>query len=344
MKAVRFYAPGDIRYEEISRPIAGPGEVLVQVKAALTCGTDLKAFLRGHPQIPPRGPFGHEFAGVVAEVGEGVTTFRPGDPVMAVHSAPCGDCYWCRRGEGNLCPAVMDTKILGAYAEYIKVPAHIVRQNMFRKPDSLGFEEAALLEPLSCVVHGLRSPEPLRIRPDDTVVLIGAGAIALLHLMVLRALGVQRIIVAGRHRYRLELARRLGASLVLNVDSDPVSEAVRDATGGRGADLVVECAGRPEVWQQAVDLCRRGGRVILFGGCPKGSTVTFDTARLHYDQITLHSPFHFTPAAVRRAYELLAEGKIQGRALITSAFPLDRVADVFRMLQTGDCVKYALIP
>lgn len=342
LRANLLLRPGEVAMREVETPRAGPGEVLVRVRAALTCGTDLKAFLRGHPQIPMPGPFGHEFSGEIAAVGPGVRGFREGDAVMAVHSAPCGDCYWCRRGQENLCETVMGTKVLGAYAEYIKLPAHIVRQNLFEKPGSLPFEEAALLEPLACVIYGLGQ---ILVRPDDAVLLIGAGAIALLHVLVLRAMGCSRVVVAGRRPYRLNLARELGAGPVLDVEREEVRENVLEATAGRGADVVIECTGRPEVWEQAVSLVRRGGQVVLFGGCPKGTTVAFDTARLHYDQISLVSPFHFTPAAVRRAYQLLAGGKIRAGRLITDSLPLDKLAQAFALLQESrDCVKYALIP
>ena len=261
MRANLLLRPGEVAMREVETPKVGPGEVLVRVRAALTCGTDLKAFLRGHPQIPMPGPFGHEFSGEIAGAGRGVKGYGEGDAVMAVHSAPCGDCYWCRRGQENLCESVMGTKVLGAYAEYIKLPTHIVRQNLFHKPESLPFEEAALLEPLACVVHGL---EQVRVRPDDTVLLIGAGAIALLHILVLRTMDCSRVIVAGRRPYRLNLARELGAGLILDVERDEICENVLEATSGLGADLVIECTGRPEVWEQAVSLVRRGGQVVLF--------------------------------------------------------------------------------
>lgn len=344
MRAGLLIEPGQIAVQEVQRPEPGPGEVVVRVRAALTCGTDLKAYLRGHPQIPWGSPFGHEFAGEVAATGPGVSDFAVGDAVMAVHSAPCGDCFWCGRGQGNLCPAVMQSKILGAYAEYIRVPAHIVRQNMFHKPAALPFVEAALLEPLSCVVYGLQQ---VPLQGADTVLIIGAGAIGLLHLLVLRARGVERVVISGRRPYRLDLARRLGAAAVFDAARPDAATGVRrlvaDLSQGRGADLVIECTGRPEVWQQSVDFVRRGGHVVLFGGCPGGSQVVFDTGRLHYDQITLHSPFHFTPAAVAEAHRLLAQGRVQGGALITASFGLADVARVFQLLQTADCVKYALV-
>jgi L-iditol 2-dehydrogenase len=333
--------PGLLELREVERPTPGPGEVVVKIRAALTCGTDLKAYLRGHPKMPMPTLFGHEFAGEVAEVGRGVRNFREGDAVMSVPSASCGYCYYCGRGQDNLCELTMAAKVLGAYAEYIKIPAHIVQKNMFPKPAALSFNEAAILEPLSCVVHGV---EHLDFAPDDTILIIGAGAIGLMHLLLLRALGLERIVVAGRRAFRLRMARELGAARVIDAETEDVRQIVLDLTHGRGADTVIECTGRPSVWQQAIGLVRRGGTVVLFGGCPSGSTIELDTGRIHYDQITLVSPFHYTQRAVRRAYELLCERRIEVTRLITGEYPLTRLLEVFSLLQQGNCIKYAVIP
>jgi L-iditol 2-dehydrogenase len=285
--------------------------------------------------------FGHEFSGQIADIGRGVTSFSEGDPVMSVHSASCGRCYYCQHGQDNLCELTMEAKILGAYAEYIRVPSHIVETNMYHKPATLSFNEAAILEPLACVVHGL---EFLRFSPDDTVVIIGAGAIGLMHLILLRALGIERVIMCGRRSFRLKLAAELGAAIVIDGEREDTEATLQELTHGRGADIVVECTGKPDVWQQAVTLVRRGGKVVLFGGCPSGSKVELDTSRIHYDQITLLSPFHYTRQAVRKAYEVLSEKRIEAAKLITGEYPLDKLKEVFALLQHGNCVKYAVIP
>lgn len=341
MKAAHLAAPGQIELLEVERPVPRGGDVLIRVEAALTCGTDLKAYARGHHLIPMPGPFGHEYAGVVEAVGPKVRRFAPGDPVMGVHSAPCGTCYWCGRGEGNLCPHVMERKVLGAYAQYLLIPEHIARVNLFHKPEHLSFAEAALLEPLSCVVHGL---EQVPVSCDDTVLIVGPGAIGLLHLAVLRARGCRRVFVAGRSAYRLERARAMGAAATFDVRAVDLRRSVLDATAGRGADLVIECTGQQSVWEEAIWLCRRGGRVVLFGGLPGGRAVRFDAARLHYDQITLHSPFHFTPAAVQAARELLCRGLEGVHHLITDSIPLDRIGEAFARLERGEGLKCAILP
>jgi L-iditol 2-dehydrogenase len=341
MRANLLIQPGKIELREIETPSPNPGEVIVKVKAALTCGTDLKTFLRGHPKFPLPTLFGHEFAGEIAQVGKGVTKFREGDKIMSAPSGPCGNCYYCQRDQENLCSIVMEHYTHGAYAEYIRVPANVVAQNMFEKPADLAYQEAALMEPLACVLHGLSL---LKLREDDAVVIIGSGAIGLLHLLALRAYGLEKIIILGRRPYRLELAQKLGAYRVINFNEGQAREIIRESTEGRGADVVIECTGIPSVWESTLNIVRRGGEVILFGGCKPGTTVTLDTQRLHYDQITLRSPFHLTRASVRKAYELLTSHQLQGSGLITGTFPLDRLDEVFSLLQQGDCIKYAVIP
>ncbi|MBL8148729.1 MAG: alcohol dehydrogenase catalytic domain-containing protein [Blastocatellia bacterium] len=341
MLANLLIKPGQIELREVETPTAGAGEVVVKVRAALTCGTDLKTFLRGHPKFPLPTLFGHEFSGEIAQVGKGVKNFKEGDEVMSVPSGPCGQCYFCQRGQENICDGAMANYALGAYAEYIRVPAPVVSQNMFEKPANLSFQEAALLEPLACVLHGLSLP---KLKEDDTVVVIGAGAIGLLHLLALHAFGVRKVIVLARRPYKLQLAKKLGAYKVVDVNEGLYRESILEATDGRGADLVIECTGQPPVWEASVNMVRRGGEVIFFGGCKQGSTVTFDTHRLHYDQITIRSPFHLTRAAVKQSYELLSDGRLMGKSLITDQFPLNQLHEVFSLLQRGDCIKYAVIP
>ena len=313
----------------------------MRIAAALTCGTDLKAWRRGHPKIPLPSPFGHEFSGIVSAVGEGVDAFREGDAVMAVHSAPCGACFYCGAGQENLCDSIMETKVLGAFAEEILLPAHIVARNVFSKPEHLSFEEAAFLEPLACVVQGDRL-QP--IRGGETVLIIGSGPIGQLFLLLARARGAGRVIVTGRRPGRLDLARRLGADHAVNVADEDAVPLISELTDGRGADQVIECTGLPEVWEATPRLVRKGGRILLFGGCPSGTQATFDTGRLHYDEITLQGAFHFTPTAVAEARRLLVEGKIDVSPLISGRFALPEVEKALLLLQEGEGMKYAIVP
>ena len=342
MRACVLVEPGRIETrDDVDMPVAGPDDVVVAVKSALTCGTDLKAFRRGHHLMPPPTLFGHEFSGVISDKGNRVEKFSVGQPVMSVHTAPCGECVYCRRSLQNLCPYLTKTMALGAYAEYLRVPATVVDVNMYPKPDGLGYREAAMLEPLSCVVYGI-SQAP--VRDADSAVVIGAGAIGLLHVMVLKEMGVRQVIVSGRHDYRLDMAKTVGADLVIDSAGAHAAEAVLEATDGLGSPVVFECTGLPAVWEEAVTMVSRGGCVVLFGGCPGGTTVTYDTARLHYDQITLRGIFHFTPGAVCGAYDLLADGRLDVSPLITGDRALEEVPETFRTFLGKNTMKYAIIP
>ena len=343
MQAAILEAPGRLVIRDVPVPQPGPGAVVIRVRAATTCGTDLKAYTRGHPKMPMPTRFGHEYAGEIVALGAGVTGWAVGDAVMGVQTAPCGACYWCERGQEELCPQVMERAAWGAYAEYLELPPHIVRRNLYPKPPELPFAQAALLEPLASVLRGQRA---LTLRPDDTVLIVGAGPIALLHLIALRAAGLHALYVSGRHAARLALATALGAT-VSDADTTDAGTVLRSVTEGRGADVVIECTGRLAVWEQVVGWVRRGGQVCLFGGCPPGSTVTWETGRLHYDEVRVVSPFHFAPRDVRAARDLLLH--LSGPAspfgrLLTAAAPLADLPAVFERLRAGEGVKYVIVP
>lgn len=328
MKSWYLIRPGVIELRDVDIPSPSNSEILIRIKTALTCGTDLKAFKRGHPLIPMPGPFGHEFSGIVEEVGGMVSGFKKGDNIMAVHTAPCNKCDYCKRGAFNLCDNLMKEKILGAFSEYILLPKHIVQQNTFKKPEEISFQSASFLEPLSCVIHGMSG---LNINPDTTVAIVGYGAIALLHLLVLKSVGAS-VIVVGRDKGKLKRATNLGADDVV---------PLTDRICGLNADIVFECTGNLEVWEKSTDLVRKGGVIILFGGCPKGTSVRFDTYRLHYDEITLKGSFHYNPEDVKKAFNLLRKG-LQVERLITDIFRLDELDKVFRLLSEGKGIKYLI--
>lgn len=341
MRAAYLVEPQRIELRDEDVPSAEPGGLVVRVRAALTDGTDLKAYRRGHREMPMPTRFGHEFSGDVASVGRGVTGFRAGQGVMCVHTAPCGNCVWCGAQQEELCERVMSTKILGAYAEYVAVPPHIVNRNTYPKPGDLPYEEAAFLEPLACVVHSL---DVLAMRDSGKLAVIGDGGFGILHAATARALGSHAPLLIGRHPERLALARSMGVTETIDArDCDPVS-VVRERTGGRGADAVIECTGTVTVWEAAPSYVRRGGTVSLFGGLPSGARVCFDAARLHYDELRLVSPFHFTPRDVRRAYELLVRRKIPVAQLITARYALNDLASAFAALDAGHGIKAAILP
>jgi L-iditol 2-dehydrogenase len=344
MRAAYLVAPGILEMRDDPVPLPEPGGVVVRVRAALTDGTDLKAYRRGHPQMPMPTRFGHEFSGDVAATGAGTEAFAVGDAIVCVHSAPCGACFWCAHEQEELCEHVMDTKILGAYADYIAVPAHIVARNAFRKPPGLSYTAAAFLEPLSCVVH---AQDVLAPRAGSRLLVIGDGGFGLLHALVARARGGCDVLLAGRNPQRLALAASLGVDrtiLTRGPDDPALLDAVRAATEGRGADAAIECTGALAVWEAAPRFVRRGGTVVLFGGLPGGTRASFDAARLHYDEVRVLSPFHFTPRAVRAAFDLLARGAIDPLPLVAGTYPLAAVAAAFAALDGGAGIKYEIVP
>ncbi len=341
MKAAMFLGPEDVQLQEVALPPLGPGAVRARVDVALTCGTDRKMYLRGHPLFEPPFIFGHEFAGTVTEVGAGVERFRPGMRVVAANSAPCGACFYCMRGAPSMCEALF-IRLSGAFAEYIDVPAPIVEKNLLIVPEGVASRDAALVEPLACVVHGI---ERSGLRLGDTVVVNGAGPIGLLFVR-LAARKAGRVLVTDVRDDRLERAMRLGADDALNVaDLDDPAAAVRERTnGGRGADVAIEAVGLPQTWEATVRMVRKGGVANLFGGCPSGTRITVDASTIHYDEVQIRGVFHHTPRHVRAALDLIAGGAVTGDDLITGELPLDRLDDILAALVGHDGIKTAVLP
>ena len=327
MTAAVLYGKEDLRLERVAVPQAEAGELVVRVGAALTCGTDLKVYRRGYHamMLKPPIPFGHELAGVVEEVGVGVTGFKVGDRVVALNSAPCDACFFCRHGQQNLCEDLLFNN--GAYAEFIRIPARIVEKNTLLVPDGVPLEYAALTEPLACVVRGLEESEA---RAGDTMVVIGAGPIGLMFMHAAEIAGLDVIAVVKREN-QVGAAKLFGASEVVLVDGGKdIVAATRALTNeGRGADVVIEAVATPTTWEWAVDMVRKGGLVNFFGGPPSGTKVKLDTNRLHYGDITLKASFHHTPATCRTAFELVTSGRFKCAEYITGRAGLDEVPAIF---------------
>ena len=343
MKAAVLHGRQDLRIETMAPPKAGPGELVLRVGAALTCGTDLKVYRRGYHarMLQPPVPFGHELAGIVEEAGKG-TNFASGDRVVALNSAPCGACFQCRTGSANLCDDLEFNN--GAYAELLRVPARIVRKNTLRIPASMRFEHAALTEPLACVMVAM---EDVNARSGDTMAVIGAGPIGLLFVHTAALAGV-RVIAVVKYAHQIELARRLGAAEVVLLDRDasPVA-AVRALTEQRrGVDIAIEAVAAPQTWEWAVEMARKGGTVNFFGGPPAGTSISLDTNLLHYSGLTLRASFHHTPHTVRRAFALLAGGRFNADAFLTGHTGLDALPELYRAMSAGETrgVKTVVLP
>jgi len=328
--------PGRLELAEVPRPRPGPGEIVLRVVSALTSQDDLQAWRLGS------GPLGSEYSGIVAEVGPNVTAFRPGDAVMTAHTAPCGACFYCQRVQADLCESLEANAAPVGFGEFVRLGAPIVRQAVFPKPDSLSFAEAAFLDPLAAVV---RSLESIPREPADTVVILGAGAVGLLFLATLRALGPpHRVLLAHHGRQDPDLAIGLGADRVVDAEQESVLDAVHDLTGGLGAEVILDCTGRPSAFGQVLALARRGSQILLHGGHPGQVALELDTTRLHYDQIRLVGTRHSTPQAVRSAFELLAGNLLQPARLLSGTRPLEELHRTFQELDRGRGLKFEILP
>jgi L-iditol 2-dehydrogenase len=340
--AAVLYGKEHLQVEPVAVPTIGSGDILVRVKVALTCGTDVKVFRRGYHarMIVPPAVFGHELAGDVVAVGEGVSRFSVGDRVVAANSAPCEECFYCRKGLANLCEDLMFNN--GAYAEYIRIPERIVERNTYPIPAHVGYQDAALVEPLACVVRGFDETLP---RSGDTIAILGLGPIGLMFVKLAKLYGC-RVIAVGRRKTQLDRAAALGADELITAqdDVDPV-KTVRGLTQGRGVDIAIEAVGKPQVWQWAVNMVRRGGTVNFFGGCPNDSRVALDTNLLHYSEITCKATFHHTPAYIRKALDLVCAGHITASFFVNREEPLANLLDVMRHLMSHNGhLKTAIVP
>jgi L-iditol 2-dehydrogenase len=342
MMAAVLYGKEHLQVEPVAVPELDSGDILVAVKVALTCGTDVKVFRRGYHarMIVPPAVFGHELAGDIVAVGDGVRKLRPGQRVIAANSAPCERCFFCRREQQNLCEDLLFNN--GAYAEYIRIPARIVERNTYVIPDHVSYHDAALSEPLACVARGLDETTP---RAGDTITVIGLGPIGLMFVKLAKLYGC-RVIAVGRRRMQLERAAAMGADDLISTDSGrgPV-ESVRALTAGRGTDIAIEAVGKAETWHWAVDMVRRGGTVNFFGGCPTNSHVSLDTNLLHYSEITCKATFHHTPFYIQKALELVTQGHITAQDFVNRQEPLSNLLEVMRHLMSHNGhLKTAIIP
>lgn len=325
-RAVFLLGPEELEVRQVPLKPPAPGELLLRIDAATTCGTDLKVFLRGgHPRmlrVPT--PFGHECAGTIAGVGGGIEGWQVGQRAVVVNSAPCGQCRYCRGSRENLC---RDLHYLnGAFAEYLVIPPRFVRRSTYGLEGELAAELAALTEPLACVLHGV---DVCRLTETSDILVLGGGPIGLLFTEVLGLQG-HRVTLVDRHAARRSVAERLGA------------RATIETPESAGFELVIDATGTVRGWEQALLAVAAGGQVLLFGGCPPGSQWTLDTARVHYDEITLRGAYHHRPATVARALDHLAGGGSRLGLLLTGTLPLEDTALAFAGMQRREHLKVVL--
>ncbi len=339
MRAAVLHGKEDVRVEEVPVPGLRAGEARIAIEVALTCGTDLKVFKRGYHarMIVPPAVFGHELAGVICEVTSQADGWCVGERVVVANSAPCEECLYCRQGQENLCDDLLFLN--GAYAESIVVPARLVEKNLLRLKSSTNFCDAALTEPLACVVQGV---EDCKLRAGQHVLIIGAGPIGLMFAALAKEAGCI-VKMVGRGEKRLAAARKLGANHVIDVTNDDDVVSAVKAVAPKPFDVVVEAVGKPETWEAAVKLVRKGGTVNFFGGCPAGTSITLDTDLIHYSNLTLLASFHHTPRAIRRALELIEVGVIRANDFVDGEVLLAHLPALFKAMANGNRAVKTLV-
>ena len=345
MKVARLYAPEDLRIEDAPAPEARPGEVVIRVRSCSTCGTDAKIFHHGHHHISLPRVLGHEVAGEIVEVGNGAEGFGVGDRVQVIAAIPCGECFYCRRGQETVCENLesIGYQYDGGFAELMRVPRKVLdRDGLNRVPDHVPFEAASLTEPLACVLNG---QEIAQVGTGDVVAVLGAGPIGCLHVRLARARGASSIILADVNERRLELSARAQPDIVIDSAKEDAVDAVRKATDGRGADVVITATGAGAAQEQALEMTAARGRISLFGGLPRdNSVIRFDSNLVHYRELIVVGAYGSAPRHNRAALELISTGAVEVEDLITHRVPLDRVRDAIDIVTSGEGLKVVVEP
>ncbi len=340
MRVAMYYSNRDLRLEQLPVPAIGAGELLVRVEASGICGSDVMEWYRAG-KVPL--VLGHEIAGEVVEVGEGVKNFRQGDRVAVTHHVPCMSCHYCEIGHETVCDTLRTTSFdPGGFSEYVRVPAINARRGTFHLPDSVSYEEGSFVEPVACVLRGQRQAG---LRPACSVLVVGSGISGLLHVMVARALGAGRIVATDVVDFRLEAARRLGAEAVIDARED-VPARFRELNGGRGADLVIVCAGAPQAVEQALAAVGRAGTVLFFATTKPEVSIPLAVNRFFWrNEVTLTSSYAGGPADCKMALELIRAGRLPVADTITHRLPLADAGRGFDLVvNPQDSIKVIIEP
>ena len=352
MKALRFYAPEDVRLEDVPEPDCGPREVKIRVRNCSTCGTDVKILHNGHQNLTPPRTIGHEIAGEVVEVGADVAgafggSWQVGDRVQVIAAVPCGECHECRKGWMAVCQnqTSMGYQYDGGFAEYMVVPEQVLKvDGLNRIPDGVGFDEASAAEPFACAIN---AQELLGIEEGDTVVVFGAGPIGCMHVRIARGVHrAGRVFLVDVNAERLAMsAAAVSPDELIDGSQVDVVERVMELTDGRGADVVITATAANVTQEQAVSMAARNGRISFFGGLPKTDpTITLDSNVVHYRQLHIHGANGSAPEHNKRALEYIASGQVPVKDLITAHIPLDRALDAFDVVAKGEAIKVTVEP
>ena len=352
MKALRFYAPEDVRLEEVPEPDCGPLEIKLRVRNCSTCGTDVKIFYNGHQNLTPPRITGHEIAGEVVEVGTDVnarygTDWQVGDRAQVIAAVPCGECHECRKGWMAVCQnqTSVGYQYDGGFAEYMIVPREVLKvDGLNRIPDNVGYDEASAAEPFACAIN---AQELLGIEPGDTVVVFGAGPIGCMHIRIARGVhncGPVYLVDVNAERLAMS-ADAVKPDETIDGSEVDVVERVMELTGGRGADVVITATAANVAQEQAISMAARNGRISFFGGLPKTDPfIRCDSNLVHYRQLHIHGANGSAPEHNKRALEYISTGQVPVKDLITEHIPLERVLDAFQIVKNGEAIKVTVEP
>lgn len=345
MKALCYYAPGDLRLIDAEKPKCGPDTMVLKILSCAICGSDLKTWKIGNPRITPPNIIGHELAGEIIEAGRNVGGFGVGERVTLATTIGCGECYYCREGRMNICPYSKPVSCVypGAFAEFMEVPALAFKNgNVIKIPDGVDADAAALAEPLSCVVNAQKI---CGLKPGHSALIVGAGPLGCLHVECAKAFGATKVVVSARSSNRREHISKLGVDAVVDQAGARHDAKLMELTGGLGYDVVIITAPVAAIQESFLKFARKGGCVNLFAGLPKGeSMITVDSRLIHYNELRLTGASDSSPSDVRLAVELIAKGRINTDAIITHCFPLDDVFEGLRLMEKRDGLKIIIKP
>jgi L-iditol 2-dehydrogenase len=345
MKAIVFYGPGDIRFEQIAIPKYRNTELLIKVDACAVCGTDLKSFRSGNPRIKAPIVMGHEFSGQVEDIGNSVRGFEKGDRIVMATSVSCGECFYCKKGWKNLCKniAPMGYSFPGGMADYIIIPERALKYgHAVKVPADVKAEHAALAEPLSCAINAATNAN---IQQGDTVVVLGAGPMGLMNAAVAKALGAKKIIVSEISNNRLSQAKNFDVDILIHPENEDLKKIVMDTTEGYGADVVIVAAPAAFPQETAVGLVRKKGTVCLFASLPVGKEMLSINSRIvHYGEINIVGSSDSTPEHVKKAVEMISTGKLPAAKLVTHRMRFDELFTAFQLMDKGESLRVVLMP
>ena len=345
MKSIRYYGPKNIQIDDIPIPEIDSGELLVKIEACAVCGSDLKSFNVGNPRLKPPIVMGHEFTGEIVKIGTNITDFAIGEKIVMATSISCGDCLYCKKGWSNLCVnlAPMGFYFNGGMAEYTVIPSRAIKNgHVIKIPNSMKPEFAALAEPLSCAVNSI---DKCNIQKGDTVLIIGAGPMAILNACVARYEGAGKIIMTEINKERLQQAKRFDIDLLVNSAEENIEGIVKEETNGVGADVVIVAAPAAQPQEHALSLVRKNGTVNLFASLPAGqSNLTLDSRLIHYNEIKLTGSSDSTAEHVQKAVEMLSDEKFPSHKIATHILSLDEIHEAFELMKSGKALRVVLKP